>query len=512
MRWSTMRGNRLRVAALVVASAAVVLGASVVLPRFVTELGFIVVPLFLVAVLALGALFLVPVETVPAVALTIFALVPPRILPQDGPLNAMPLTTIVLVVWAFRRIVLGQGNGNPAGAGTSGTATPGTGRSGPASQPFKTAAVIFGALFFVWGLLSIFRSPDLQTSLGWLISFTAGALLPLVVGRARREAELIQRVWLVLGGWLGAYAVVEAVLRTNVLWGTVYDLIGLPNAQHWAVYRAGASFGHPLLAALFFAVALSLAVGSWLTTRSSWTLAAAIFSGLGLAVTVSRGALLAGAIAATFAYFAALLIRGEKRWSRFAAAGGLAIVGMIGITQFDAFSARDTSAEGELSTGARDLALWVALQAGHLTGWIGSGTGTSGITGRVFTDVVIENSLLQLLIGVGIPGLLLFALLVGSAFFHALSHRAVGAAAGILAFAICISSFNALDGVRAMHLLLGCLLILTLNPPVPGESPLPPVRPLGARERRQARPAGGAAPNRSETDRSAQDLGGARAR
>jgi polysaccharide biosynthesis protein PslJ len=455
MRFSTMRGNRLRVAALVAVAALVVLAASVILPRFVTQLGFIVVPLFLVAVAALATLFVVPVEVVPAVALSIFALVPPRILPQDGPLNALPLTTIVLVVWAVRRIVLGQGNGPQWAAGPR------------SAEPFKTAAVVFGLLFFVWAAFSILRSPDSQTSLGWLISFTAGALLPLAVGTARREAELIQRAWLVLGGWLGAYAVLEAVLRTNLLWGTVYNLIGLPNAQHWAVYRAGASFGHPLLAALFFAVALALAVGSWLTTRSRWTLAAAIFSGLGLAVTVSRGAMLAGAVAAAFAYFAALLIRGEKRWSRFAYAAGLAVVGVVGIIQFDAFSARDTSAEGELSTGARDLAWWVALQAGHLTGWIGSGTGTSGITGRLFTDVVIENSLLQLLIGVGIPGLLLFALLLGSAFFHALSNRAVGAAAGLLAFAICISSFNALDGVRSMHLLLGCLLILTLNPSAP---------------------------------------------
>jgi hypothetical protein len=409
------------------------------------------------------------------VALTIFALVPPRVLPQDGPLGALPLTTIVLVVWAFRRIVLDQGNETRIGGGTEMSTTalstgapvstaPGNVTNAPAT-PFKTAAVMFGGLFFVWALVSIFRSPDMQTSLGWLISFTAGALLPLVVGSARREAAHLQRAWMVLGGWLGAYALVEAILHANLLWGTLYNLIGLPNAQHWAVYRAGASFGHPLLAALFFAVAVSLAIGAWLTTRSAWALAAAVFSGLGLAVTVSRGAMLAGAVGAAFAYLAALLIRGEKRWSRFAAGAGLAIVGVVGILQFDAFAARDTSAEGELSTGARDLAWWVAIQAGHLTNWIGSGTGTSGITGRRFTDVVIESSLLQLLIGIGIPGLLLFALMIGAAFFHALSLRAVGAAAGILAFSICISSFNALDGVRSMHLLLGCLFILTLNPP-----------------------------------------------
>ncbi len=459
---SRLLGARIVRALLVLSGGLLVLAAAYLLPRYVTDFGFIVVPLVVVGFLAVLALFIVPVDVLPALALTLYVLVPPRILPQDGPLGALPLTSIVLVVWGFRRLILGQGNGearslpSPRGRGGLAAADP---------APFKIAALAFGVVFFAWAALSLLRTPDSQTSLGWLISFSAGALLPLLIGNARREAAKIRKAWLLLGTWLGAYAVVEAATRINPLWGTVYDLIGLPDAQHWAVYRASASFGHPLFAALFFAVACTLAIGNWLTTKSKGAMTAAVFSGLGLVATISRGALLGTAIALAFAYIAALLIRGEKRWGRFGFVGGVALVAVIGLFQFDAFAAREDSSEGQLSSQARDTALWVTLKAADFTDWMGSGAGTSGITGRLFADVVIESALLQLIIGLGLPGLLLFSLILGSSFLHALSRGAVGPAAALLAYAICISTFNALDAVRPMHLLLGCLLILTLNPP-----------------------------------------------
>lgn len=459
---SRLLGARILRALFVIGGALLVLAAAYLLPRFVTDFGFIVVPLVVVGFLAILALFIVPVDVLPALALTLYVLVPPRILPQDGPLGALPLTSIVLVVWGFRRLILGQGNGE-AGSLSGFRRKGGVPAADPA--PFKIAALGFGVAFFAWAALSLLRTPDVQTSLGWLISFTAGALLPLLIGNARREAARIGKAWLLLGTWLGAYAVVEAVARINPLWGTVYDLIGLPDAQHWAVYRASASFGHPLFAALFFAVACTLAIGNWLTTKSKGAMTAAVFSGLGLVATISRGALLGAAIALAFAYIVALLIRGEKRWGRFGFVGGVALLAVIGLFQFDAFAAREDSSEGQLSSQARDTALWVAFRAADFTDWMGSGAGTSGITGRLFADVVIESALLQLIIGLGLPGLLLFSLILGSAFLHALSRGAVGPAAALLAYAICISTFNALDAVRPMHLLLGCLLILTLNPP-----------------------------------------------
>jgi polysaccharide biosynthesis protein PslJ len=453
-------GPRIGRALLVVIAAAMVLGAAYMLPRYVTDFGFIVVPLVIVGFLAILALFVIPVDVLPALALTLYVLIPPRVLPQDGPLGALPVTSIVLVVWGFRRLILGEGNAH----GSDQDREP---------APFKLAALLFGLAFLVWAALSLLRTPDVQTSLGWLISFTAGALLPLAIGNATKEAARIRDMWLLLGGWLGAYAVVEAVVRINPLWGTLYDALGLPDAQHWAVYRASASFGHPLFAALFFAVACTLAIGNWLTSRSKGAMAAAVFSGLGLVATISRGALLGAAIAVAFAYIAALLIRGEKRWGRFGFIGVVAVIAVVGLFQFDAFAARSDSREGQLSSGARDTALWVTFRAADLTAWLGSGAGTSGITGRLFADVVIESALLQLIIGLGLPGLILFSLILASALLHALSRGAVGPAAALLTYAICISTFNALDAVRPMHLLLGCLLILTLNPPG-DDSPLEP--------------------------------------
>jgi len=469
---STLRRLRSTPVVLVVLAAAFVIMASLVLPRFITGLGVIVIPLTLLAVAAVATVLLLPVQILPAVALVTFALVPARILPQDGPIGALPLTTMIIVIWALRRLL-------PTRADARLTTRP---------APFRSATRYFALLFLVWTLFSLARSTDLQASLGWMISFSAAVLLPLTIGTSTREAYWIRRVWLLLGAWLGAYAVIEGVLRFNPIWGTVFRALGLTDHQHWSVYRADASFGHPLFAALFFAVACSLAIGIWLQESSKPALAAAVFSGLGLVATVSRGALLSAAIAIGFAYAVSLVVRGDKRWGKFALLAVLMVVAVVGLFQFDAFTARNNSVEAELSSQARDLGVWVSMQAANLTGWIGSGPGTSGITGRLFNDVTIENSLLQLLISIGLPGLALFLLMVGSAIAHAMSRRAIGAAAALVAYTVCIAGFNAIDALRPMHLLLGCLLIMALNPTRADAAPLEPGPVRADAPRRKARP------------------------
>ncbi|MBG6213271.1 MAG: hypothetical protein LH475_12735 [Cryobacterium sp.] len=470
---STLRRLRSTPVILVALAATFVIVASVVLPRFMTDLGITVIPFALLAFAALVTLFLLPVHILPAVALVTFALIPARILPQDGPIGALPLTTMIIAIWALRRLLPIETTGHPT--------TP------PA--PFRSATRYFALLLLVWTLLTLARTTDLQASLGWTISFSAAVLLPLCVGSSSREAYWIRRVWLLLGAWLGAYAVIEGGLSFNPIWGTVFRALGLNDHQHWSVYRADASFGHPLFAALFFAVACALAIGIWLQENSKPALASAVFSGLGLVATVSRGAILSAAIAIGFAYAVSLVLRGDKRWGKFALLAVLLVVAVVGLFQFDAFTARNNSVEAELSSQARELGVWVSLQAANLTGWIGSGPGTSGITGRLFNEVTIENSLLQLLISIGLPGLALFLLMIGSAVAHALSRRAVGAAAALVAYTVSIAGFNAIDALRPMHLLLGCLLILALNPTrADAAPPLEPGRASSAR-RAGARPA-----------------------
>ena len=456
---STQRRLRSTPVVIVVLAAMFVLVASAVLPRFIPTLGITVILLALLGGAAVLILFLLPVHILPAVALVAFALIPSRLLPQDGPIGALPITTMIIVIWALRRLLPAKKDAR--------TATP------PA--PFRSATRYFALLFLIWTLFTIARTTDLQASLGWMISFSAAVLLPLCIGASTREAYWIRRAWLLLGAWLGAYALLEGLLRFNPIWGGFFTALGLTDHQHWSVYRADASFGHPLFAALFFAVACALAVGIWLQESSKPALAAAVFSGLGLVATVSRGALLSAAIAIGFAYTVSLVLRGDKRWGKFALLAVFIVAAVLGLFQFDAFTARNNSLEAELSSQARDLGVWVSLQAANLTGWIGSGPGTSGITGRLFDDVTIENSMLQLLISIGLPGLALFLLMIASAIAHALSRRAVGAAAALVAYSVCIAGFNAIDALRPMHLLLGCLLILALNPT--REDAAPPLEP-----------------------------------
>lgn len=443
---------RIWTALIILAGLGVAFLAGFVLPRYADRVGLVVIPLLLLVIVGLIAMLLIPSHALPATALVLFAVVPPRLLPQDGPLGALPITTIVLVIWAIRRIV-----------------APG---DRPASQPlprsgFRIASAVLAVLFIAWSISVLVRSIDVQTSVGWLTSFSAGALLVCFVKNCRPEAELVQKTWLVLSGALGAYAVLEAALRTNPIWGTVYSVLGLTSSQHWSTYRSEASFGHPLFAALFFAVGCALGVGIWLSNGSRRVLVATAASGLGVVATVSRGALLGLVIAVAFAILVSLVLRGEKRLWRY---GALAVGGSIAVliaTQFGSFAERNDSTEAGLSSQARDIGLYVAFRAAEMSGFVGSGPGTSGISGRMIYDVVIENSGLQLLISVGIPGLVLFILLVAFAIVTAWRRGAVGPAAGLVAYAIGITGFNALDALRPMHILLGCLLLMALNLHVP---------------------------------------------
>lgn len=443
--------------ALAVATGAVgVLAASAVAPNYLTSVGFAIIPIGLLAFLGLIGLFVIPVHALPSIGLVIFSLLPARILPQEGPLAALPIATIVLAIWALRRLLRMHPALTASPPSVSGSSVSG-------SSGLALAARISGVGFVLWSVFVLSRSVHLQTSAGWLISFTAGAILPLLITDAKAEARLLRQTWLMLGAVLGCYALGEALLGSNPVWGRLYVALGVVDSQHWSVYRAEASFGHPLIAALFFAVTGVLAITQWLTNRSRWPLAAAVISGLALIVTVSRGPLLASAVAIGLAYIAVIALRGSKRWSRVALVAVIGAAGVGFLLSNDAFQERNSSTEAAVSSQARDVGIWVAVQAAKASDWLGTGPGTSGITGRLFDSVVIENSLLQLLISVGIPGVVLFLGMIGFAVLAALRRRDVAAGAALVVFTACITSFNAIDALRPVHLLLGCLLIVTLN-------------------------------------------------
>jgi O-antigen ligase len=185
---------------------------------------------------------------------------------------------------------------------------------------------------------------------------------------------------------------------------------------------------------------------------------------VGLAVTVSRGALIAVAAAAIVSVLAPLL-RGDRAVTR-RYAGGLLFLAASGalVLSSGAFQARLGSVEGATSTQARTIAQELTLRGAEASGWLGYGPGTADATlGRWAREgYLVENSMLQLLLSLGIPGVLLFAAMVGALAVHAIRLRNTAALAGLVAFVVAITGYNAIESVLPLHVLLGLLFVLAL--------------------------------------------------
>lgn len=458
------RGVR-RPVAVAVAGAAVagviVAGSTLGLLRFVDEPGM---PLALaLPLLAAGAVFVfaVPVHTLPAIALAIFALVPTRLIPNDGPFNAIPPIAALMAIWVLRRVVLGQ--------------HPPTTDAPREREAFGARYAVYATavLLFVWIAFGTVRAGG-DTSIGWSMSFVVSALLPLLVFDARREVALLRTVFLWCGAFLGAYAMVELLLGFSPLYSALSSLSGVTKEFGFSVYRAQASFPHPLFAGAFLTIPAALGIGDWLSNGRRRDLLFGVLAAGGVVATVSRSAILALAIAAVLGAILTPLVGGEGRWRRLGLYAILGTVGGIAVLNFGPLVERADSIESQLSASVRERAVDIALRASEFSGWLGTGPGTSGITGRLYEDLIIENSLLQLLISIGIPGLLCFLAYMATLALSSISHRDIGAAMAICAYLAAISGFNSIDALRNMHVLLGLLALLALNAPTRAPGPLSP--------------------------------------
>ena len=433
-----------------VLTAAFAFGAS----KYLGALGWVIVPgLLLAAVVAIAA-FTVPMHWLPAIALAAFIIIPNRITP-DGYTLRIPLWGFLVGIWVLRRLLANRRN--PVG---DRAATP----SRSLVLGWRVLAYAAAIGFLVWSLLSSLRSDQLNTGLAWVASIVVCVFLPLLVLDARREAALLRSTWLIGGAVIGVYTVVELFLQSSPIYGTLYRAIGVGDVQHWVLHRSEGSFGHPLLAGTFFATGAALGIVTWLGSHRTRDLMCGCIAAAATVATVSRSSMAAVAIAIAFGLVAWVLANPAKPLGKPAFFAVLGLVAGVGVLNSTPVVARDDSLESTLSAGARGTAFDVALRGAAQTNWLGSGPGTSGVTGRLFDDVVIENSGLQLLLSVGIPGLLLFLVFLVGLALTALSARDIAAASALLAFGICMAGYNAIDAVRATHLLLGFLVIICMNP------------------------------------------------
>jgi len=433
-----------------------VIGCVVLVLRFanVTKVGQI--GLIIGVALFILLLSVVPKHWLPAIALAAFAIVPNTLVPNDGLLRAFPLVSAVLLIWVLRRIEAPARNH--------------VGRLQVGRGWFDVARVL-SLCFIIWAVVVSIgvQSVERESSFGWILSISVAAFAVMLVPSAPAEAATLKTAWLRIGGVLGLYAVVELALKSSPVYELLYRLMDVSPtfSGGGSSFRAQLGFGHPLWAGAFLVPAAVLGIVGWMQGAPRHNLIFGIGAAFGVVSTLSRGSILAvgGAVALGLLLTAVI----DKTRSRRRLVGGVfgLAAALVAVSAFGPFVERLSGLGATLSAGTRTTAIEAAIQSSSDSGWLGTGAGTSGSTGRNYTSVVIENSLAQLLISVGIPGLVLFTLLVVVLILNALQSRDITSAMALLAYMIAISTFNSIEGVRSMHLILGLLFLLCISPTPP---------------------------------------------
>ena len=459
---NAIRSNTTR-SRIVVAAVGLPLTAlgTVVAVRAELGLAEVLAGIFVVGLLV--TLFLIPVHWLPAASLLILAFVPSRFIPNDGPFRALTPLTAIILIWVFRRLVLRQSP--PADAADL-----------PPLQIRGARLFVYVPVVFVllWLGYSLVTSMLPNISASWSISFLSAVIAPMLVPDSRAEGILLRKSLMWAGALLGAYAIIEMVLQTSPIYGTINDLLGrlVTEERTWSVYRAMAAFSHPLFAAAFFTVPAALALATWMQTGRLRYLVCAGLSTLGIFGTVSRGALLAVAASAIVVFFASLFNPTVRVRSRMLGFALLGVAAIVFAANFAPLQERADSIEAVRSSQTRELGVIVALKTAAYYGWLGSGAGTSGMATDRYKDIPIENSGMQLLVSIGIPGVIAVLALLGGLVVNALAVRDVGAAAAVVALTVAFAGFNVIDAVYYMHALIGIVVMLSVSSFAPLPTPM----------------------------------------
>ncbi|MDJ1114493.1 O-antigen ligase family protein [Microbacterium dauci] len=388
------------------------------------------------------AIFLlaIPVHVLPSLAFVILLVLPDRML-GTSVLAAAPPEVLIMLVWAVRKLFdVGAKNRSM----THGS-----------SRTVVTAVLALTAWIAILYLLN--PSP---TSIIWSVAFIAVLLIPLLIPDRAAEVATLRRVWPWASAAVALYACVQSAIQFNPIYEPLYELLDYPPVQHWAVYRAEASLGHPLTAGLFFAMSFAFCIGEWMSSGRRIFAVLAVVNGLGVIATVSRGPYIAAGVAVA-AVLTVAVVNG-RRFSRARVALILAFFAVFAVValQSDAFIERSTSTDGTGSISSRSDLWTVTVDTANAYGWFGSGAGTSEASSLPFNfkGIPIENSYFQLLISIGIPGVILFGFLIVAIYRSLFKSRDLAVTGALTALLVAIAGYAAIDGARTSLVLLGFVL------------------------------------------------------
>lgn len=432
-------------------------------PRISND-GGLMVFVILAAAIGFAACLFMPRHYLLGVALVVFALVPRRLF-ADTLLEVFSPAVLVILVWLVRGVIARL-------------------TLAPADRPvvprYPAVLQVIVLLLMVWLAFSTVISSSPTSSIQWTIGFALGAILVLLSPDLPRSIAFMHGTFAVAGSLLALYAVGEFVLEANPIYDTLYAALGQDQVQHWASYRSSVSFGHPLYAGLFFAMMFGLTLGKRLQGGTVWYLVAAFLAAAGTAVTGSRSALVALAAVLAVTVVPALLTRG--RLSIFTRVASVIIIlgAGVAVLTLPQIQARFSSDEASDSNATRGTLIDLTLRVAGIYHWIGSGTNTSAEAVRPYNVnyALVESGYLQLLVSVGIPGLLLFTALLGITIIVALRRGLLGAAGMMTAYAVAMAFFNILESSIPSLVLIGFCLVSTWGerkspPPAPVDDPAP---------------------------------------
>ncbi|WP_182046035.1 O-antigen ligase family protein [Curtobacterium sp. ME26] len=396
------------------------------------------------AVLFVVLLLLVRVDLLLPIGLAVTALVPigwtglPEVVTVGSP------GAVVVLVWAVR--------------------------GGPRQSGVPKLVVVLALALLVWLTVGAITSISLVRSAGWSTSLVVLVLVPLLSrSLSEREVRRTTTTWIVLVVGLTGFGVVERLLESNPLYGTLFLSGEYPILQHWSSYRITTTLGHPLSNSLFFAIGVTLALGRYVHEGSRRSLLGAAFGLVGLLLTVSRGGLIAVAVGAAVVLSAPStredVGRSGHGTSRRRALGLLTLVaGGLMILASPEFQERQQSWSGIASAQQRGEIGPVVLRAAASMHWLGSGPGTSnGLLQALGTPEIVENSYYQLLLSLGLPGLSLFVGLIATVLCLGLQRRAGAAVGALAALCVAVGGFNWIEADRPSMLYLGLLAAMAIS-------------------------------------------------
>lgn len=399
----------------------------------------------LVLVVALHVLLL-PTVWLPSMALLIHVLVPAPPIPLL-PSNFTPsLAVLILCAWSVRRmtdryLVIGGVRLHPR-------------------------HLVMPSVFMVWIVLSALTGSEIVASGGWVFAIFTGLVMFAMLPVDDLDADLLLRTWVVAACLLSLHVFVETILQADFVYGWFYEQLGVGSIQHWSTYRPEASFRHPLSAALFLSVAAMIAVGQAIRWSRGLYWPAALICSSAAVLTLSRGALIALLLGYIFIW---IMWRPRHfpgfSWLRHISAAVVAL-GLTCIMSVGPLADRLASAEASRSTDTRLEVLKIAWSSAWAYGPLGAGPDRSQAASAPFnpSGIPIESSFLQLLISIGLVGLLLFVALMALVLIKAMRRGNLAASAGLLTFLIAIAFFNVLEQ-RESLIVLGGLLVLACSAP-----------------------------------------------